>query len=284
MTQHVLVSVAILLLLWPTVPYWAGPFVLWLTFRQRTYSTNVVIEPAMLPAPVRQYFDSLTADVARAGFSLTGYVCGSGAVANVSSYVALWTHVTRGQTATAAAVLPAVGRTVTFLEFQTVTAPHVCAVLTSNNGSDAGMFDADAWRHKAQLPWVSRPLELYQVHLNRERRFVAPGAARYLPEPTRIAEVLDEAGAFILRDQVRSGLFRETPQAGEFRLTFAGAWRAAYRVLPPLRQIRLRRATRESRTDHAEALAHPATPTEHVAITHVSPFALPAGRYPLSYA
>jgi hypothetical protein len=135
------------------------------------------------------------------------------------------------------------------------------------------MSDAVGWRDKARLPWISRASELYQVHLNRERRLVPAGAARYLPDPGRLAESIEEMSHFDLREQIRTGLMQESWGPGEFRLTFVGAWRAVYRFLPPWKELRLRRAFRASRADHADALASPAPRPEGVTVTSDSPFA-----------
>ena len=266
------------------VPYVFAPAVIWFTFRQRAYATFGVMEPHHLPAATRAYFVELTPDLAREGFVVTAYLSNAGSVAGVTAYLAVWTHPARGHLASTYIVLPSFGRATKVLEFETITALGAEDVMTSNLGSNAGVYNEVPARHKAQLPWVTSTSELYQVHLNRERRLLRPDAARYLPDPANVVEQVEAGTVVELREQVRTGLLRETSTPGEFRPTVAGAFVMVYRLLPPLKQIRLWQAKRRARVDHAEAMARPAPRPQRVNVTNVSPYMPPATQHPLGYS
>jgi hypothetical protein len=266
------------------IVYVLGPPVIWLTFRQRVYAKYRPIEVEQLPSRAHAFFASVAPDLAQEGFEFAGHLHQSGSVQGVDAYLALWIDFPRGQLAYAAAVSPAVGATKLMLEFASMASDGQ-AVLTNNHGSDAGIYDALAWRHIAYLPWLLRPADLYQVHLNRERRLLPADAPRYLPSIDSMPESIADGEMHLLREQVRTGLLRETRTAGEFRPTFVGAWRMVLRLLPPGKQYRLWRARRRARADHADAVAAPAPrPSRPVSVTNQSPYAPRLSQFPLSYA
>ena len=265
-------------------PYVLGPVVIWFTFRLRAYANYDVIDPAALPDDVRRYFESLAPGLVRDGFVAACYVNNTGATRGVQGYIAAWMNAERGQTASAIAIVPTLGTKQFSLAFGTATAPNGRTVVTTNYGADAGVFEQRDWLDTARVPWASDPRELYQVHLNRERRLLPPDAVRYLPEPAHVPAAFAEHAAFEVREQVRAGLMRETSRAGEVGVTWRGAWLVVMRLLPPLKQIRLRQARRRARGDYEDALRSPAPPPVAVRVTHESPFVQPESRFPLNYA
>jgi hypothetical protein len=168
--------------------------------------------------------------------------------------------------------------------FQTVSARDGAAVATSNLGRNAGVFDRVSNRHTAQFPSVRTATELYQIHLNRESRLFPRGEIRFVLDEANLVHASEDASFVELRQQVRSGMFHESKNAGEFRLTFCGAWRMVYRLLPPMKQLRYWKAKLRSKRDHLEAMRNPAPRPAAVEVTTVSPFEPKSQRYPLQYS
>src|SRR4051812_13102515 len=96
--------------------YVGGPLITWLTLRQRTYSTFRLVQLYEVPQDCQQFFNEFAADLAREGFRALGYLANTGAVANVSAYMASWVHDTRGQMAYAYVVIPTNGKATQVLE------------------------------------------------------------------------------------------------------------------------------------------------------------------------
>jgi hypothetical protein len=264
--------------------YLLGPVVTWLTFRMQAYSKFEVVEFIALPPHVQAYFAGAAPALVADGFVAACYLHNTGATTGVQMYLAEWLHDARGQTATCIAVMPAIGTTKRVLTFSTVAAPHGRTINTTNT-TDGGIFELREWLDSARLPWVTDPRELYQVHLNRDRRLVPPDAVRFVPLPSDVPQVTAESIAHELREQVRAGLMRETSRIGEFRATWRGAWLMTMRLLPPLKQFRQWQARRRSRSDYEESKTDPAPPPHAAPITRESPFAPAAtSRFPLNYA
>jgi len=266
--------------------YLLGPVLIWLTFKQRVYALSEPIDRSELPPELDEFSLRVAPELEREGFVLLACFRQTGSVAGMSAYMLRWQQPERGQLAHVYAVLAA-GRIPTnvVLEFETITADGR-DVMTNTIRGNAGIYDALRWRHVASLPWLAtRPRSLYQVHLNREQRILDPASPRYLPPANRLPESAAAAEYFLLRELVRTGLFREARVAGEFRPTFPGAWRLVMRMLPPAKQLRVLAAKRRARVDEAESQLSPAPrPVGPVTVTRQSPYDRPLQRFPLTYA
>jgi hypothetical protein len=265
--------------------YVGAPLLLYFTFRQRCYGTLILIAPEQVPHRAAQFFVDVSPALAAEGFQVDGYLQSSGSVAGVGAFVASWSNLQRGQRAGAIAVISATGTMSASLTFETTVAgPEFVNVTTCNVRGNAGVYDATPSREKAYLPWVRDPRVLYEAHLARERRLVPRGATRYVPEYTDILATAELEQVAELREQTRTGLMQETETVGVFRPTFIGAWRMVYRLLPPLKQVRVWRAKQRGRADEADAMKSPAPRPNNVRVTRVSPYAQPVGQHPLTYA
>jgi hypothetical protein len=261
------------LLLIPAAMYIAGPIVIWLTFKQRAYSHNELLDPEELPEAVRQAFFQYTPALVRQGFTAIGYVKQTGSVANVHAYMACWEHQTRGQSAGILAVVPAVGLTKYSLEYETLTSPDCKVVLTSNS-TMATVFESTDRRDVVYLSWVQSADELYRVHLHRDAKLLDPAATRCLATADGVVDAITDGTYYQLREQARLGLMRETSKAGVFRLTPLGALKITYRLLPPLKQLRFAHAKERAQQAYEEAMAVPLAPppARPVNITTGSPY------------
>jgi hypothetical protein len=261
-----------LILILLAAPYTLGPILIRFMFKFRAYSKYIPIEPYELPAEARKYFESNAPSLASQGFHAAAYLLHEGAVANTTSYVGLWLNPARGQSAATIAIISTGGISPKYyLGYETVIVPHGEKVETDNYHADAGIFADVPGRYRCRVPGVT-PDELYQIHVNCEARILCADATRYVPSDAAAINELIQAVVRSMRQQVRSGLFYETNTAGLFRPTWYGATMMVLRLLPPLKQIRMRRARRNGRRDQEEARRAPAPFPQNVSVTEQSPF------------
>jgi hypothetical protein len=255
------------------------------TFKYRAYQSFVPIDVPSLPDSVRYFFDSSAPKLKEEGFIHITTVYQTGAVNNVRTYCSWWLHPERGQHALCAAVVPNVGQSRCWVEFDTVGVNPLIELETNNLGSAPGVFDSVPWQHKCRLPRETAIGHIYSVHLRREADLISESTPRYIPQatPQDVIEFHTNATVFILRDQARRGLFYETTEAGVFRPTWFGAYMMILRLLPPLKQIRRWKNRRFGIAEAQRAISNPATRPTNVRLATDSPYAMPLHASSLSY-
>jgi hypothetical protein len=256
-----------------------------LKFKQRAYADWDIVEAESIPPDVRAWFDAATPSLLAKGFAPFLTVRQTEMVKGVRLYSSWWSNIDCGQCASCTVVISAMGKVQRFVGFETVCIDPLTTVSTSNE-PNAGVFDRVPRLHKQRYPWIQDVSQLYQIHLYSERRVIAANATRCIPssDPQRVIEEQKNAGAFVMREQARLGLFFETEEVGAFRLTWYGAYLTVMRLLPPGRQLRTWKSNRGARRVALLAASEKLGAPRGVAVTDVSPFEPPLSIDQLSYA
>jgi hypothetical protein len=116
--------------------------------------------------------------------------------------------------------------------------------LDTNNASVVKMFYDVPGKFQARIPHLKDPNALYQVHLYLMKK---RNSAAVLPEPGKESERFINSVRQSLADQVTLGFYVIDEKKQRYRHTWRSAFRGAYRLLWPMKQIRLRRQEREGR-------------------------------------
>lgn len=235
--------------------YLVGPALIRLMTVQNADAQPEEFDPAETPPPrpVRRFWDEAEEDLSARGFEREAHLAVHGLVPNVSMLVAVFanreTH--SACLATFAYARPAGGgfsetqRAFEFGgEFDSQDSPDGVLDLGVVNSGDAVTFPRDPARCR-RLPceWLTDPAELARVHDAVCREWGAGLRRRPLPPP-------DGWEAAVRRDLAReqaeyreNGHF-ERVRNGRRAMTWSGAYRATWKLLPPVKQIL--RARRQS--------------------------------------
>ena len=122
--------------------------------------------------------------------------------------------------------------------------------LDTNNASSVRIFYDVPGKFQMRIPHLKDPNALYQVHLYLMNQ---RNSAAVLPEPGKEVERFIDSVRQSLADQATLGFYVLDETKQRYRHTWRSAFRGVYRLLWPMKQIRLRSQEREGRRVATEA-------------------------------
>ena len=126
------------------------------------------------------------------------------------------------------------------------------SALDTGNSPTVRVFYDSPRKTVIRIPHLKDPNALYQVHLYLRNQRAVPAC---LPEPgTEKAHFINSVRES-LAEQAKLGFYVLDETQQRYRHTWKGAYRATYRLLWPMKQIRQRRQEKEGRRLAAEALS-----------------------------
>jgi hypothetical protein len=123
--------------------------------------------------------------------------------------------------------------------------------LDTINSPSVALFYPVPNKRQVRVPHLKDPSALYLVHLHLMKQ---QSSAAVLPEPGNEKEYFIDSNKRSLAAQVETGYFFVDVKAQRYRPTWQGAFRSAYRLLWPMKQIIQRRQEREGKRIAAEAV------------------------------
>lgn len=123
--------------------------------------------------------------------------------------------------------------------------------LDTNNAAQVRVFYDVPGKFQARIPHLKDPSALYHVHLYLMKQ---RNSAAVLPVPGKEKERFINSVRQSLVDQSTFGFYVLDEKKQRYRHTWRSAFRGAYRLLWPMKQIHLRRQEREGRRIATEAV------------------------------
>jgi hypothetical protein len=223
------------LLIFFGIMYLGAPLVIWATQRQ---TANPKLEPygMALADPKFQFLTTAAAQMQSLGFELIGYFGYIGQTRNVNAFIAYLVHRKNGDAGIAAVMETSAGITARTVEFATRFFDQ--SSITTGNSRTPGVYIRPRTKPVYHFPWIADPARLYDIHQQLMLRDKL-GMAKDPAQPGHEQERLLEGIRAEMKDQLEPGILRLDASGTYYRPTLWGAYLMAWKLLFPVKQIRV---------------------------------------------
>jgi hypothetical protein len=236
------VPVAIFLLLsgfnWLIVP-----LILKRRHRQAAKPTYSHVTPGQLTPEARDFLGSIIHEFAAEGFGVAANVCQEKAVKGITSTSTLLVNRLSGDVAN---VITTRGDKVRGLVF--VIRSHFAdgtSVQTAYNRG-IGILPREPGTDGLTISWTRDVAALAELHRRRVARAGRSDEPRVTPSPGEEIRYLEDEWDRGTAHFVRCGYYRRDARSGEMRCTFKGAYLMAWKLMQPVKSLRMRRRDRKA--------------------------------------
>ena len=232
-------------------PYWLAPITLKFTSKA---SAHPSFEPfdrtaEREPPPVTAYFATVEESLDAEGFVMTVDLVQHGFMSNMVNRVRFFENAANDECAIAAATYTSAGELgmlVTRVEFSTDFRDG--GSLQTNNSATLGVFARRAGHVTEHFPTVTDAAQLCRIHraLVRRRRVASAATVARCVYRGNPAHALAKAMTREMDAQIGTGYYWLDTSIRAYRPTWKGAALMCWKMLPPMKTIRLRRAARRA--------------------------------------
>jgi hypothetical protein len=239
------VPVAIFLLLsgfnWLIVP-----LILKRRHRQAAKPTYSHVTPEQLTPEARDFLGSMIREFATAGFEVAANVCHEKAVKGITSTSTLLVNRASGDVANVITTRGDKTRAMVYIihsHFRDRT-----SISTAFNRG-IGILPRDPNHDGLTISWTRDVAALAELHRRRVVRSGRGSEPRVTPAPGEEIRYMEEDWDRGMAHFVRVGYYRPDPNTGEMRSTFKGAYLMAWKLMQPVKSLRMRRRDRNARRE-----------------------------------
>jgi len=215
--------------------YIGGPLLIYFSQKMEGRPNFVELDEHQLPVEITRYLYGMVEEIRKEGFLAEAYLMADTA-SGVSAYLVMMANRETGDKAMVTALVAAGGmQVVPYVEYS--TRYQSGKTVDTLNTETIGSFDPTPAEYKTQVWSVKEPRTLYRIH-----QHVLKHHAGIASDDEKVVYPRGQALPYLLEvmqegyeQQVKTGLLRREGNGKEaiYRPTFIGAFKMAYRQLPP---------------------------------------------------